>query len=315
MMTIVQRLATEGDRVVRVDPITRDADSYLRTLLARVEAGDTGTNAITTGIPWLDERLGGGWYRGENYLLFGYSGRGKSLFGTQIGYAAALAGFKVVKFSLEMRAEKDIARFYARRSEIPTNVLLRKPWLLSQEQLTDFMKDTEEWKDAKRIYEVRSYPKKPTMAAIEAELLMLPFDPDLVIIDQLTDIAATLDWKDIALAAESMQLLAKSWKQEKGLALVAFGQAAGKTKFDKYLTQDDFKYGRAPTEWCTAVLYLSQTEEDFEDKTLNLGFAKDRDGEAGDEQMVLYPRGDIGRIHCWAREAKESASNDNGLPV
>ena len=308
---LIRDLSVEVESdLVQIDVFQRHFEQVIADLEAARAAGPQEGEAITTGLPWVDQKLGGGHYRGENYLYFGYSGRGKSFLGTQFGYAAAAAGHKVVKFSLEMRARKDLARFESRLTSIPYPLLLRKPWLIDDEQWRHFTTLMKQWRERAYIYDIRSFERRPTMNGIRAALHSLAYEPDLVIIDQLTDVAGSLEWKDIALAAADMQLLAKSWQQERGLAVVTFGQAKGSSQFDSHPTQDDFKYGRAPTEWCTAVGYLSQTKEDKEDNLIRLGYCKDRDGEETSEQMILYPNRKFGRIHCFDREAQETSPLD-----
>jgi circadian clock protein KaiC len=44
------------------------------------------TNTITTGVPGLDDILGGGLVRGGLYLIEGMAGAGKTILSSQIGF-------------------------------------------------------------------------------------------------------------------------------------------------------------------------------------------------------------------------------------
>lgn len=61
----------------------------------------TGLTGAPTGIPKLD-RMTGGLQRGALYVLGAYTGRGKSALSAQIAVNAAMRGFRVLMFTLEM---------------------------------------------------------------------------------------------------------------------------------------------------------------------------------------------------------------------
>lgn len=68
----------------------------------------------TTGLPSLDQMLGGGWQAGEFYVLGGGTGCGKTAFALQTAEAVAKAGFKVVYFSLEVPRSALTARLISK---------------------------------------------------------------------------------------------------------------------------------------------------------------------------------------------------------
>jgi KaiC/GvpD/RAD55 family RecA-like ATPase len=313
LLSIPKAISKETDAMVRYDPIHADSERLVRGLLER-RANPGATSYISTGIPWFDEKLDGGLLKGENYLGMGGSGRGKSFLSTHIGRHASWNAWRVVKFSLEMKAEKDVHRHLSAITGIPHS-LFRKPHLMTDAQVTHLLATIKLWQERGCIYHVRSSKTRLTVGEIEAELTTLPFNPDLLIVDQMTDIASTLEWRDMALVARDLQLLAKSWNQEEGLAVVTFGQAKTSSEFQAVLTQDDFKYGRAPCEWSTCVFYLAATEEDVEDNILRLGMCKNRDNETPRGYARLYPNLEISRIHDPEREARETGSDDDGFPI
>jgi replicative DNA helicase len=61
--------------------------------------------AITTGLPKLDKRLGGGLFRGDLVILGGRPSMGKTALANNIARCAAKSGLRVAMFSAEMTAE------------------------------------------------------------------------------------------------------------------------------------------------------------------------------------------------------------------
>lgn len=317
ILAIPRMISAEVDNIIRLDPIHKDADRLLRELEVRRQLSpeDQEKTAIKTPIKWLNDKLDGGMVKGEHYLLFAYPARGKSMSAADFAHYAALCGWKVVIFELEMSALKMTHRVYSRRDAIP-HLVFRKPWLMTDNQLEFHKRSGKLWKEAGYILEVRSFKTRPTVEGIEAEMLSLGFNPDIVIIDQLPDIAATFEWQNMAMIARDIENLAKSWRREEGVVMLTFGQAKTQTEWNEYLSMQDFAFGRGPCDYASVVIYLAQSKQDEEKDILRLGFAKQRDGSFTRDQEILYPRRDICRIHCAERAANEAPSmdDDDSLP-
>jgi circadian clock protein KaiC len=61
---------------------------------------DSDTNLVTTGVPGLDDILGGGLVQGGLYLIEGMAGSGKTILSTQIGFHRVSAGDTVLYVTL-----------------------------------------------------------------------------------------------------------------------------------------------------------------------------------------------------------------------
>lgn len=265
---------------------------------------------IPTGIRWLDERLGGGWSLGEYYLLFSYTGRGKSFFGTQCAFYAVWAGFNVAIANLEMTNSKARNRMLSRITGIPT-IRFMEPWELTTQNYEIWEQKMAEWKEAKGNMVFLSFEKIPTVDDIVAKLHNLPFQPDLLILDQITEMSTRLEWQELEVVAKQLEFTAKSWDKERGLSILTFGQSTRDTKWYAALTEQHFAYGKPVCEHATGVMYLSQTETDFERNIIRLGMCKHRDGEPVPEQFFMYPDRARARIHCAERYEREGEANGN----
>jgi replicative DNA helicase len=88
-----------------------------RALQAIMRAKDGEAPCIKTGIPELDDKLGG-LFPGELCIVAGRPAMGKTAFGLNIAQNAAAAGHKVLFFSLEMPTDQLAMRLYARETGI-----------------------------------------------------------------------------------------------------------------------------------------------------------------------------------------------------
>src|SRR5580698_4875914 len=61
---------------------------------------DSDPNTVTTGVPGLDDILGGGLIKGGLYLIEGMAGAGKTILSTQIGFHRVTQGDNVLYVTL-----------------------------------------------------------------------------------------------------------------------------------------------------------------------------------------------------------------------
>jgi len=268
---------------------------------------------IETGIGWLDEAFGGGLSIGEYYLVMAYTGRGKSFLGTQLAFHAAWAKHNVVVANLEMSNKKATHRLLSRLTAIPY-IRFAQPWHMTAENYETWKTKAREWEEEKRgRLDFISFNKIPTVEDIIAKMEELDVDIDLLIIDQITNMSSKLEWQELEVIAKKLEWLAKTWKKEKGLAIVTFGQVKSETKNYAALTEQHFAYGKAVCEHATGVIYMTQTEQDEARNVIRMGICKNRDGESSRGNGLLYPNFSISRIHCQQRF--EQSVNDGDVPT
>lgn len=297
------------DNVSHINPI-KDyqklvADHQYRTAHPELEM------RIPTGIPWLDEVLGGGFSMGEYYILMAYTGRGKSFFGAQVAYYAAMSKFNVVMANLEMSNKKATYRMLSRITGIPY-IRFMKPSQMTEENYRTWEQKMKEWEESKERgrLEFISFDKVPTVEDIEAKLEDLGIDVHLLIIDQITNMSSKLEWQELEVIAKKLEWLAKNWKNERGIAILTFGQVKAETRDYRTLTEQHFAYGKPVCEHATGVLYLSQTLEDQTRNVINLGITKNRDAAPTTQQATLYPEFEYSRIHSTERMRREMDSGN-----
>lgn len=102
------------------------APSPAEALVARLDAQSSSGargDAVPTGFPSLDTRLGGGLRRQDLVVLSGDVGAGKSCFALAIALRTAAAGIPVTYLSGEMSEERLLERALALQGRIPVDAL------------------------------------------------------------------------------------------------------------------------------------------------------------------------------------------------
>ena len=127
------------------------------------------TERISSGVPALDEMLGGrGFYRGSTVLLSGTAGTGKSSFAAQMAQAACAKGERCLYLAFEESSAQ----------------IIRK--------MRSIGNDLEGWVRKGRL---RFEAARPTLLGLEAHLTRIyrfvrEFDPAVVIVDPVTNLGS-----------------------------------------------------------------------------------------------------------------------------
>jgi replicative DNA helicase len=106
-------------------------DAYLTDLAARLDGAAPVTPGWSTGLPRLDDLIGG-LRPGKLIVVVGESGGGKSTFGLAVTLAAMQAGARVGLYSLEMQEDELAERALAHDAQVDS-LLLRAGQLTSDE--------------------------------------------------------------------------------------------------------------------------------------------------------------------------------------
>jgi replicative DNA helicase len=109
---IIRDLAQNATRYETSTNVYKDLPSIIDDFTQKINSNVFGNThqVITSGFPEIDERCGGGWYRGDLITFAGRPGRGKSLFMIKMAYSAWLAGNSVMFVSMEMPSEQVFRR-------------------------------------------------------------------------------------------------------------------------------------------------------------------------------------------------------------
>jgi replicative DNA helicase len=179
-----QELLTTGANAVnrRSD---RTGSSGLVEIARQALAAPIISNAVPTGLAWVDRRIRG-IAPGQVFLMSGITGIGKSVSMIQAGQAGMGAGKRVIHFTTEMDKESVTYRYLSRFTGIPEQRIRERRMSVDERKLLGAWLDRNEdrMNDLLRIEQVM--PNSGTIADIQAGIDELDRDarrPDLVIID------------------------------------------------------------------------------------------------------------------------------------
>ncbi len=232
---------------------------------------------ISTGVPELDECLGGGIEPAQLGLVAGGTGRGKSLFLQWITKTALLLGKKVVYFTLELSEDAMASRFDSMLSNVKFNeVRYQTPAIKSKmEELHARFGDS---------LVIKEYPEDTatihTLRSFIMRLQATGFNPDLVIVDYLDLLKPhrvyrstheELDSITKALRGLAKQMKTRIWTASQlnraGIVMENPDETAMAGSVGKLYTVD-------------MAIYMAQTSEERQNNIMRLIVRKNRNGMA-----------------------------------
>jgi replicative DNA helicase len=238
----------------RIGEIIGDAEKYLRALQA-----DKG--CIPS--PWQKfDDIAGGIYKKQSTLIAGAPGLGKTVFVTKYGLNAAMNGFQVDIYELEMPEEALILRWVSDLSGVTTNSIKNKEY--TPEERNRVLK----WFEYIKGLNIRiSDSTHWNSTSIAADLLKKSYDnpSDLVIVDSIGQLRENDEkkWDRVETALLNLRQLAKEYNFAllSVATLVKDGSIRG-TKEVEHITDYWYSFERPeeakkPThvEWWTREMY------------------------------------------------------------
>lgn len=159
------------------------------------------------GLPTFDENTGG-LCDGDLSIIIGATNQGKSWLSKYIIMYNVLRGKKVVLLPFEEIAEESIRRFDAIFGQLSSTAYINKT--LDAFQVNEVQKKAVTWKYQNNHGtqgELWIPPIKDIKRGSAAEIsnLYKKFDADLIVVDQLSNMSKSLDWKDIAEFAKDLK--------------------------------------------------------------------------------------------------------------
>jgi len=255
---------------------------------------------VPTGFKLIDNcEDWGGTYKGDLYLCLGFTKRGKSFFLMEVGYQAAMRGYKVVHVTIEMTARKALTRFYSRVSGVPYSAM-KSPqkqsfddegnivWhpVMTDEYFHQLDSSIKMLRDKKIVYYILSFDKGICVADIEEELRRLPFKPDVLTIDHLPDMkpdpsyrssGGSRSWDSLGQVSWEMSQLARNWDDQNGLIIWTANQVKADYEYAERLTVEACAFSKLPIYHAAGTVYLTQTEEDESMDIRRFGIINARD--------------------------------------
>lgn len=172
---------------------------------------------ISTGWPWLDQKLGGGFLSSGRaiYCFSGIANVGKSIFLGNIATNIAAQGKNVVLITLEMPESVYAKRISSQLSEIPISEI-DKHLLELREYLNNYARGHPETKLVLKEFPPKMVTYHQIVAYIKKLVLKKGFKPDAIIIDYINLVNAILptgsSYMDVKAVTENLRALSYVFK-------------------------------------------------------------------------------------------------------
>ena len=279
------------------DEFSELLDDYAQAKARRL-AGTSG--GIRTGVEEIDRKVGG-FQRGELILLAGYSSDGKSSFGVQVAWSAAVEqGKNVVFLTTETLRHQIRRKIVSRHSKLPQFGLLPdglNSWDLKSGTLPDELeaKYTEVTRDLTKnpaygnLF-IAQVPRSATLASLDQRLhrIQRGFDIDLVVMDYLALLQSGLrrqsNREELEMLMKEAKLLAVNFNNGQGVPFVSPWQVSrdARTKAEQAGMYDSTATSGTAEATNSADLILSllaPTDNTSRYTDITMQILKNRDGE------------------------------------
>lgn len=279
MKTQSMEILSRFDKVCSVSLNTELGMDYFKDIDDFINVLDREESYISTGLPWLDKKLGGG-YREDGKAMYVFSGAtnaGKSI---MLGNAAS-NGVKlkknVVVITLEMSEEIYATRSSGQLSRIPMRELRNE-----KETLKKYCEDFQ--KDNPNTLIIKEFPNNTIkVSAIRNYINELKkrkgFKPDMIVIDYLNLLVANNvtgnSYQDVKSISEEVRTLSYIF----GCPVITATQL-GREAFNQEnpgIETTSESIGTAQTADVQIAVY--STEEDRANGMINIGIQKNRYGD------------------------------------
>lgn len=257
---------------------------------ARVQTNDENLETFTMGFRSADNALmGGGLTRGELGAVMAKSGGGKSLWLSWVSGLNVVRGKKVLYISTEMDQDRIATRFDAMLSNIGQHQLM-----LKKEEVWKALRDhVNDYEDKRRLV-IKQFPSgtadMTVIRAYHAQLVMLGFKPDLVIVDYPGDMKEPSGVSPWDARFRLLREIRGFGVEEKHCSLIALhpNKSATELTLEEFMDEsnqaDAFKQDRVFDFFIT----LNRTKAE-EKANIGRGFiAKTRNGKSRFDFKIMY---------------------------
>lgn len=270
-------------RAVKVPELPELADQLVSYVGETLDARANET-VMLTGLTQLDE-MSGGIHKGDLTALGARPSTGKSSFALQVAANVAKSGGRVIFFSLEMSDDQNLDRLHLRWANGIDQKTLRSG-RLSEEQTLEIGRVSNE---LARLSGRLTFLQERNLTMIEA--IVEQYKPDLIVIDQLTQMTDNQTFTDVRSRFSHMTKNLKRIAMEQNVAVWLCCQLNRQVGGVNRPSMDYLKESGSIEEDSDCVILLSRDEAEEEargltgNRIITVDVAKQRNGETGAIQV------------------------------
>jgi replicative DNA helicase len=278
----MEQIITQGFRDDKLFDYFEHVDKHIEQL-------DEKNNYISTGIEWLDNKLGGGYYDNDKglYVFAGETNVGKSIFLHNTAVSMIKANKKVLLISLEMSIKKYAQRISSTLNKVVYNDLRYEKDILKKKIIT--FKNTHPGAELL----IAEFPPNTMpvtfLRGFINKVIKQHFVPDAVVIDYANLLVGqgNNSYERVKDVAESLRALCYLYNgplitatQLNRSGYSGAGSSSQSKMYDSSgpsLTSVSESYGLPAT--ADGLFFIYRTDQDKEDSTIHLSMGKNRDGD------------------------------------
>lgn len=230
-------------------------------------------DTVSTGIPQLDDVLGGGHARKELTVVMAPSNRGKTLFLINLGYAAVRNSLCVLHLFAEQSQELIAARYDSRILGRPINTISTEP-KKSTWQLKKFGKDS---KGSLFIVDCRNW----TVERMRSYIYQMKDQPDVVIVDYADKLVAARKYNNYRHELVRIYDDLITLGRELNISILTASQTNRAALSKKTITMDDIDEEFGKVKASDTLLALCQTDQEKQSNDMRVYTAKVRNEQSG----------------------------------
>lgn len=302
-LEIIRKNSEADETWVKVDEIINEARlvnrkfdeglNYFATLeerYTRMQMEKENAEIFTTGFQTLDRSLqGGGLTHGEMGAWMGLPGQGKSLALTWAAVQNIARGKKVLYVSTEMDPDRIAQRFDAQMAAVGLNDLMSR----KEEVWQSLREVVHDYEDKRRLV-IKQFPSGSadvnTIRAYYAQLSMLGFKPDMMIVDYPGDMK---HYSGLSLWDSRYRMLTELrgfGVEEQHCTLIAIqpNKAAAELSLEEFLDESKIADAFSQNRVLDALWTLNQTTHEHKAAVGRVFVAKARSGKSKFSFKISY---------------------------
>lgn len=264
---------------------------------------------ISTGFNFLNEKLQGGFTRGDLVLLFGETGLGKSTLAVNFGVAAMAKRYRVLHIDSENTIEVVRCRYLSRLTQRPFLGLLRR-YEQQDPRLKEWaVKNKERFDSLLKISDMEvAVTSLDQLKAMVEGMIGDDWRPDVIVIDQPDHIGVDSGQDNLAIATRRTWELMRGWAADLNAVIIAVTQA--KDAKGRIAGISNVAWGADKIRNATIALSINEGMGEDPEAERRIFAAKVRTGPA---RFTVYVTADLHR--CTLRQKQNAHDQVEGEEI